>query len=792
MLVSELWLREWVRPDIDTQTLSQSLTLAGLEVGGIESTAIVSPKIVVGKIRSIESHPKADKLRICTMDVGRSRALKIVCGAPNARENLVTAVALIGAELPGGLKISKTTIRDVVSSGMLCSSSELGLDEDSAGIMELDSTASLGVSLNEHLLLEDTVLDVDLTPNRSDCLCVSGIAREISVLHNTRFFPPKLKVTKPGSKTGLPIEIKIPEDCPRFVGRAITGIDLNAKTPDWIKQKIRKSGSRPISLAVDITNYVMLELGQPMHAFDLDKLDQGIIVRHSHPGEELDLLDGSHIKIAPGTLLITDHSGPVALAGIMGGASTAISGDTTNIFLEAACFRPGAIAGRARALGMHTDASHRFERGVDPVLQESAIQRATDLLISVAGGIPGPVLTKVSSKDLPKSVDIFLRRERLDLMLGISVADRRVEKILTKLGMSVRKLRKGWRVRPPTHRYDISGEHDLIEEVARIFGYDNIPEVAPNSATGARSGYENTLPEDRLKSYLVDRDYREAITYSFIDPELQKQIDPENKPILLRNPIAANMSVMRTSLWPGLLTALDSNIRRQQRRVRLFESGHVFLTNKGKRQEPSKIAAITYGVASRQTWQNDSRLVDFFDLKGDLEGLIGLTGCTNEFKFVAGNHPALHPGQCSQIKRQNRIVGWIGALHPKLQNDLEMDQPVYLFEMELDGLKQSRVPEYTAVSKFPTTTRDLSILVDEEIRAGELHQTILTAGGKRLINLELFDVYRGKGVEKGKKSLSYTLTLQDSSRNLTDVEIEEATDKIMLVVGKKLNGKLRT
>ncbi len=792
MLVSQDWLHDWVKTDLEPQQLADSLSLAGLEVGGIQEFHPLSPKIVVGEILAAESHPRAEKLRICSVAVGRTRALKIVCGAPNARVGLKSPVALIGAELPGGIRITKTRIRDIVSSGMLCSSAELGLGDDAAGILELDADATTGESLNQYLKLEDRVLDIDLTPNRGDCLCISGISREVATLHGAQRKVPRLKAVQALSRSRLPIDIEAPEDCPRYVGRVIQGIDISAKTPDWIRERLRKSGLRGISLAVDITNYVMLELGQPMHAFDLDRIQRGIVVRHAREGEEMDLLDGSHAKIESGTLLIADHKGPVALAGIMGGADTAISDQTRNILLESACFRPGAIAGRARTLGMQTDASHRFERGVDPQLQIIAIHRATELLIAAAGGTPGPVLDECSKTHLPKRHEITLRRERLSLMLGITVSDRKVEKILTLLGMSVRALRKGWRVKPPSHRSDIEGEHDLIEEVARIFGYDNIPEVSPRAEPGRGLRHESLLPQHRFKAFLVDHDYREVITYSFVDPKLQRMLEPKLSGITLKNPIASNMAVMRNSLWPGLITAFGENYRRQQRRIRLFETGHVFLTKKAMRKESARIGGIVSGPLARNDWSGNSRYYDFYDIKADVEGLLTLGGCREKFSFVAANHPALHPGQTARIKRGSASIGWLGALHPGLQREMEIDQPVFLFELELESLAESRVPSFAAVSKFPATTRDLSIVIENGVDAGQLQSVIQKSAGKLLMDLELFDIYQGKGVPAGHKSLSYTLTLQDSSSNLTDAEIEEAISRILTAIENRVGGKLRS
>ncbi len=791
MKISDSWLKTWVRTAPAATEIAPALTLAGLEVGALENFPALSPLVVVGEIVRVEDHPKAGKLRICDVDIGRSRPLSIVCGAPNARVGLRSAVAMIGAELPGNVKIAKTRIRDVVSSGMLCSSKELGIDDDGEGIMELDGRARKGVTLNEHLGLEDTVYDVELTPNRGDCLSVAGIAREVAVLFGAQLSGPRLKPVKPATRTRFSVNVKVPEDCPRYVGRVIEGVDASARTPDWIRERLRKCGLRPISLAVDVTNYVMLEIGQPLHAFDLDRLSRGIIVRHARKGETLSLLDGSDVEIPAGSLVIADYRGPVALAGIMGGMDSAIGEHTSNVFLEAACFRPGAVAGRARALGMHTDASHRFERGVDPELQATAIHRATELLVAAAGGRPGPLIDESSARDLPRRSDITLRRDRLRDLLGISIPDREVQRILTRLDMGVRLLRKGWRVRPPSRRYDIDGEHDLIEEVARIYGYDRIPGVPPQMEPTHKRPGEAERPLSRFASMLVARDYREVISYSFVDPQLQRQVEPERVAIDLKNPIASNMAQMRTSLWTGLLGTAATNYRRQHRRLRLFEVGHVFTREQGERVESNRIGGLVSGPVSTNAWQGE-RMVDFFDIKGDVESLLAATGRGDAFSFVAGRHPALHPGQCARVVRQQRTVGHVGMLHPALQQTLELDQPVFLFDLEADALMRSAVPAYEKVSRFPATTRDLSILVEESLPAAKLRDTIATAGGRLLVDLDLFDVYQGRGVDDGWKSLSFTLTLQDSSRNLTDADIEEGMRRILAAVEKKLGGKLRT
>lgn len=800
MLISEKWLNEWVRPGVSGEALGEMLTLAGLEMGGMERVEPLSDKIVVGEIVEATSHPKANKLKVCRVNVGRDRPVKIVCGAPNAREGLKSPVALPGAVLPGGARIRRTEIRGEASQGMLCSAMELGLEEASDTIMELDANAKVGTLISDHLGLDDCVIDIDLTPNRGDCLSIRGVARETAAIARKALKETPIPPVPAETDSTFPISLEATEDCPRYVGRVIEGVDVAAPTPDWMKERLRRCGLRSISIVVDITNYVMLELGQPMHAFDHERLNTGIVVRQARRGEKLKLLDGSQVKLEAGTLLICDGPKPVALAGIMGGEDSAIGDDTRDILFESAFFRPGAIAGRARTLGMQTDASHRFERGVDPEGQEAAVERATALLVKIAGGRPGPVMNVVDKPNLPKRPMVTLRRRQLDRMLGFSmvdkvrgvaITDKKVTGILTRLGMKVTETASGWRAKPPSFRFDISGEHDLIEEVARVVGYDAVPVAQPHAKATRGLDIEERLPVTRVEQLLVNRDYREVITYSFVEEALQSRINPETEAIALTNPIAANMSVMRTSLWSGLLTALSGNYRRQHRRIRLFETGHVFLKKGRKRTETLRVGGIVSGPRNRAKWDSDNENVDFFDIKGDVESLLSLSGALGGCRFVAEAHPALHPGQSAAVMRGKQQVGYLGRLHPDLQRHLDVDQSVYLFELDLDPLLDAKLPQYQQISRFPTVRRDLSIVVGEETTAREVEETLAKAGGELLKKIELFDVYRGKGVEKNRKSLAYGLTLQANSRNLTDSEIDEIIHEILKSLKKALGGELR-
>ncbi len=791
MMLSEQWLREWTSPRLDSQALADRLTASGLEVASIESAGKALPKVVVGKIASLAPHPRSNKLKVCDVDVGRSRKLQIVCGAANAAEGMKSPVALIGAVLADGSKVTKTRIRDVVSSGMLCSAAELGLEQASDGIMPLDSNTAIGKPVSDVLGFDDNILDIELTPDRGDCLSVLGIAREVATACATRLRWPKLPKPDATIKTRLPIRIKAGRDCPRYIGRVVKGIDMSAPTPHWMSEKLRRSGVRSVNCVVDVTNYVMLELGQPMHAFDLNRLDTGIIVRHAEEGETLTLLDDTKVKMDAETLVIADQSKAIALAGIMGGAGSAINANTRDILFEAAHFRPQIIARKARQYRMHTDASHRFERGVDATLPETAIHRATELLLAIAGGEAGPVTEAKHDRHLPKQEPILLRHKQIERLLGMKLSTKRVEKTLTRLDMKLRQNKNGWRVTAPSHRFDISAEHDLIEEIARIDGYDTVPVKLPRIGAPPPAQSESVLSAQRVRTLMTDRDYREVITYSFIDSELQNTVDAKIKPVSLVNPIAENMAVMRTSLWPGLLHAVTTNFNRQHRRIRLFELGHVFFHAKDGYREEQRLAGVVSGEALPEQWGIESAPVDFFDIKGDLESLLKLSGRQENFIFESVEHAALHSGQTAAIKLGKQRVGTIGCLHPRLQLQLDIDQPVYLFEINYDAVAIRDVPAYVAISRFPAVRRDISLLVKEQVSAKNLFDTITAAGGKALTQLHLFSIYRGESIDASRKSVSFRLTFQESSRTLMDMEVERIMKRILKTLRTKHEAELR-
>ena len=791
MRFSEQWLREWVAVPLDTAELAEQLTMAGLEVDSVEPVASSPKKIVVGKVLSVEKHPNADRLRVCEVDVGRTRPLTIVCGANNVAANLKVPTALVGAELPNGLKIKPTEIRGQKSSGMLCAAAELGLEEESAGLLILDKRAPIGAEIADYLGLDDNSIEVDLTPNRSDCLSVAGIAREVSALTGVRLKAPKMKSVRASSKRRLRVRVQAKADCPRYVGRVIENIDAKAETPFWLKEKLRRSGLRAIHPVVDVTNFVMLELGQPMHGFDLGKVETSLAVRPAKEGEMLKLLDGTDVTISKGTLLIADKNRPLALAGIMGGAASGVSESTTDVFLESAYFRPGAIAGRARSLGLHTDSSHRFERGVDPTLQRQAIERATSLLIDIVGGKPGPVVEEVIKDKLPKVAPVQLRHARIERVLGMKISAGRVETMMKRLGMKMTRKGSAWRVQPPSYRIDIQREVDLIEEVARVNGYHNLPVRRPAAGLSPHPFPEALVRESRMRLMMVDREYQEVVTYSFVDPMLQSLVDPEARTVSLANPISSDMATMRSSLWPGLIQALIHNRNRQQDRVRLFELGKTFSREGKSNQETPVIAGIAMGSVMPKQWGAKTRGTDFFDMKGDVEALIDLTACAEEFAFSAAEHPALHSGQSAQLYRNKEKIGWIGAMHPDIQAKLDLDKPVYLFELDLMSLKIANLPVFVPISKYPAILRDLAIVVDDKITAKQVIECISQAAGELLVNLELFDEYRGEGIDSGRKSLALGLTLQDSSRTLKDKAVDAILDRVVGALSSELAAQLR-
>lgn len=785
MRISENWLREWINPDVGIERIAEQLTMAGLEVGSLERVTPEFTGVLVGQVKNVSKHPDADTLSVCMVDAGQDELLQIVCGAPNVRAGFSYPVALPGARLPGGVKIRASKLRGVKSHGMLCSETELNLGEGSDGIMELAGNPPAGLELQAYLKLDDAVFELDLTPNRGDCLGVLGVAREIAVLNEMVFECPAVTEVPATSKADLPVELLDPAGCPVYLGRAIEGINMQAVTPEWMREKLRRAGLRPLQPVVDVTNFVLLELGQPMHAFDLDKLAGGIGVRKALQDEPLVLLDGKEVKLDADMLVIADHESPVALAGIMGGLESSVTDETTSIFLESAFFAPLSIVGRGRRLGLHTDASHRYERGVDPSLQRRAMERASQLIVEICGGAPGPIVEARAEQHVPQRTEITLRRARLEKVLGVLVPDRQVGGILRRLGLEVSDTPDGWRALPPMHRFDLEIEEDLIEEVARIFGYDNIPENPLNSDVIVPAVSESRVETDVLRDRMISNGYQEVITYSFVDPNAQELLFPGEKGVILSNPISSELSVMRVSLWPGLIQSLQQNVARQQDRVRIFEIGVKFSIEDTENKENNMISGLLSGPVSDEQWGQKSVTSDFFDIKSDVESVLRLSGAFQEFRFESGLHSALHPGQSARILRKGRPVGWLGALHPEAQAKLGLRHPAFVFEMSVDSITAAKMPLFSPISKFPRVRRDLAIVLPEGVEVEDILATARSVAGQFLVDCRLFDVYQGSGIDSGLKSVALGLILQESSRTLTDQE----ADLAVIAVGEALKNE---
>ncbi|HEX8755586.1 MAG TPA: phenylalanine--tRNA ligase subunit beta, partial [Steroidobacteraceae bacterium] len=785
MRIPYSWLTEWVSVPWTPQELGSRLTMAGLELEALEPAAPDFSGVLVAEILTAEKHPQADKLRVCRVSIRRGEPLQIVCGAPNARAGLKTALAMVGAKLPNGLDIRAAKLRGVESAGMLCSAKELGLSDASSGIVELPSDAAVGKSLREYLALDDVILELNVTPNRGDAMSIIGVAREVVALSGGALKRPATLAEQtahprvPVHDT-LRVHLDAPSGCPKFVGRVVRGVNNSAETPVWMRERLRRAGVRSISPVVDVTNYVMLELGQPMHAYDLAKVNGDIHAQFARAGEKITLLDGKTVEVQPDVLLITDGAGPVGIAGIMGGQRTAVSAETTDVFFEAAYFAPDAVIGRAMRWGLTTDASQRFERGVDPSQQERAVERATELLVAVAGGQAGPASLEQSAEHLPARPAVSLRRRQLARLLGVGFDDNRVRASLEGLGMDIAATEEGWRVTPPPHRFDIAIEADLIEEVARIVGYQAIPEA--DAAVPQRFGSLPTAraPERDLLQTLAVRGYQEAITYAFVDPQLQGLLFPDAAGISLANPIASDLSVMRVSLWPGLLKAALENQRRQQDRVRLFEHGARFLVSEAAAgaasgtREVDSLAGIASGHRLPEQWglPREMRVpVDFFDVKGDLEALLAATGARAEFTYEPHALSCLHPGRAAQLLRNGRPAGWLGELHPSLVKALEFTYPPVLFELDVETALRIEWPAYREVSRFPQVRRDLAVVVDESVALSRLTERVTFTASSLLRDLRVFDVYRGPGVEAGRKSVALGLIFQDISRTLTEDDV---------------------
>ena len=791
MKFSEQWLRGWVSPQASRDELVARLSMAGLEVDSVTLAAGEFSGVIVGEVLATEQHPDADKLRVCQVSDG-SETFQVVCGAPNVRPGLKIPFAKIGAQLPGDFKIKKAKLRGVESNGMLCSQSELQVGEGNDGLMELPDDAPTGQDFRVYLELDDASIEVDLTPNRGDCLSLAGLAREVGALYAAPVTRPSIAAVAAVNDEVRPVQVLAPAACPRFLGRVVRNVDLSKATPLWMVERLRRSEVRSIDAAVDITNYVMIELGQPMHAYDLAEINGGIRVRMAEEGEQITLLDGQEVALRGDTLVIADHARLLGIAGVMGGENSGVTAKTRDVFLEAAFFEPISVAGKARSYGLHTDASHRFERGVDSNLAREAMERATALLLDIAGGEPGPIIECVSEQHLPQIAPITLRAERVSQMLGLELGAAEIETLLTGLGLRVTTSGQGqWSVEVPSHRFDISLEVDLIEELARLYGYNRLPVRYPQARLAPQASPEARSDLPALRRLLVARGYQEAITYSFIDPKLFELFSPGVEPLLLANPISADMAAMRSSLWPGLVKALQHNLNRQQDRVRLFESGLRFVGQlDGLKQEPM-LAGVVCGSRLPEGWAQGRETVDFFDVKADVEAVLGFAGALDAFTFVPGQHPALHPGQTARIERNGQEVGYLGALHPELVKSLGLDRAVFVFELVLAEVSEGRLPKFQELSRFPEVRRDLALLADRDVAASSLLAVIRENAGEWLTDLRLFDVYQGKGIDPHRKSLAVGLTWQHPSRTLNDDEVNATTQTILTSLEQRLNATLR-
>ena len=796
MRIAESWLRDWIDPDLDTTALAEKLTMAGLEVDGVHTEGEGLDGVVIAEVVEVGKHPNADRLSVCRVTTGQGEPVEVVCGAPNVVAGMKSPLAVPGVKLPNGLKLKKSKIRGVVSNGMLCSAEELKLGDDADGIISLPADAPVGTPLADYLGLPDGIIDVDLTPNRGDCFSILGIARDLAALTGT---PLKVPVTVqatdvvPKSIDDIqPVETPLPAGCPSFAGRVIRNIDRNARSPLWMAERLRRVGLRPIHPVVDVTNYVMLEFGQPLHGYDYSKISGTIRPRPATAGEKVVLLDEKEVVLHDDTLVITDDSGVIGLAGIMGGLSTAVSDDTVDVFFEAAFWPPPFMAGQARSYGLHTDASLRFERGVDPHEQVRAVERATALLVQIAGGEAGPLTQVLNEAELPQRPAVTLRRERLAHLLGTRIDDAVVGGILERLGLVAATTESGWQVVPPSYRFDIKLEVDLIEEVARIYGYDGIPQTTATAETPLARAGESEVEFDRVAQTLIARDYQEVVNYSFVDRDTDAAFTGGPSGFELSNPISSEMSVMRGSMWPGLVTSAAANAARQQERIRLFEIGRSFHGSPGSHQEIHRVAGLAVGPAVPEQWGVKARPLDFFDIKADVSALLELAGaaCRND-AYEPLEHPALQVGQSARVLRDGVEIGVLGKLHPSLAKRFEIKRDVYLFEINADLALVAGVPAAKPVSRYPAIRRDIAVVVDEKVSAAAIVDAVASTAPALIRDVKIFDVYQGPGIEAGLKSIALGLILQETSRTLTDVDADTVTSSAVRKLQQDFAAELR-
>jgi phenylalanyl-tRNA synthetase beta chain len=789
MRVSIAWLKDWLDLPETPEVLADKLSFAGLEVSAVEPAAARIEDVVVAEVTEVLPHPDADKLSVCTVADGSGATLQIVCGAPNVRAGMRVALVRVGGRL-GDLKVRRAKLRGVESHGMLCSESELGMGEDHDGIIDLPANAPVGTDLVEYLGLDDTVLELEITPNRGDCLSVLGVARELSAILDRELNDAPPSPVAATLDECFPVRVEHPEGGPRFASRVIRGIDPAAQSPIWLRERLRRAGLRPISPAVDVTNYAMLELGQPMHAYDLRELDQGIVVRMAAPDERLTLLDGREVVLDDDVLLVADERRALGLAGIMGGEHTGIASDTTDVLLECAYWDPTVMAGRARRFGLSTDAAHRFERGVDPMGLERALERATGLLLEIAGGAAGPACMQETVAAIPQRDPVSLSADRVERILDLRISDATIVRILEALGFTVDGDPAGpWMVQPPSHRSDVQRPEDLIEEVGRIHGYEAIPELPATYAERMGLRPEGHHAVGSLRRLLVGRGYAEVITYSFVAPGLQQRLFPEATAIMLANPISEDLSVMRHSLMPGLIQVAKANLDHGAERIRIFEYGVSFTMQDNEIKEKQVLGLLIAGPGAAPGWDVAVRPADLFDLKGDLEALATAVG---GLEVQSGAHPSLHPGQSARLLRRGEAVGRMGRLHPAIARELGLSEEPLLLEVDADAILDGAVPRFQPVTRFPGIHRDLALVVPEAVAVGALMTAIRTAGEGRVAAVRPFDIYRGQGVEAGRKSVAFTLILQDSSRTLTDDDAEAAVASIVALLEQEFGARMRS
>jgi len=773
MKFSENWLRTWVNPALSSEALAHTLTMAGLEVEALEAVAPAFDNVVVAEVLEVVKHPDADRLNVCRVNVGEAQPLTIVCGASNVAVGMKVPCARIGAVLPGEFVIKQARVRNVESFGMLCSEKELGLAEESHGLWLLPGDAPVGKALREYLELDDKLFTLKLTPNRSDCSGMAGIAREVAALTGSALKPLEIQTQPVTLPAQLPVQVADAQACPLYCGRLLRGVNAAAPTPAWMLRRLERSGLRGISAVVDITNYVMLEMGQPLHAFDLARLSGGITVRKARNGEELTLLNEQAVKLDTEILVIADDARALALAGIMGGQGSGVETTTQDVFLESAFFHPDAIAGKARRFGLATDSSFRFERGVDFAATRQALERATQLLLEICGGKAGEI-SEVRGR-LPARSTIALRRSRVARVLGIALDNSEIAALLKRLQLDFVANGDDFSVTPPSFRFDLSIEADLIEELARLHGYDNIPAQAPQAALTMLPYSELQRPLAQVQQTLVARDYQEIVSYAFVEEQIERELCGNDHPVALQNPIASNLAVMRSSLIGGLVGALRFNLNRKQARVRLFEIGACFARASDEYVQSQRLSGLVYGAAQPEQWGAAAKPVDFYDVKADVEALFA----PQPLHFVAATHSALHPGRSARIFCAGKPVGWLGELHPRWQQQYDMPQAAVWFEVELDAATQTQVPHMSEIAKFLPVRRDLAVLVDEAVATQTLLNAMRQAAAPCVAEVALFDVYRGKGVEQGKKSLAFRVLLQDTQKTLTDSEIEQSVALLM-------------